>query len=230
MESVAGQNYPNVEHLVVDGGSTDGTVDLLRGGQASWWISEPDRGIFDAMNKAVRAARGEWLYFLGADDSLAAPDVIARCVPEFATDAAVVFGDVRYVGGPRVRSAFGPRLLLRNAVHHQGAFYARELFEGWGYDPAFRLVADYELNLRVYLAHRRVVRVDVVIAECGEGGASRTQLRRAFRETNLVRRRHLGPVANAPLAVAYAGEFALSRILLAWRRHFGRAPEVAGAP
>ena len=70
IESVVRQEYPNIEHIVLDGGSSDGTVDVLRhyDDRIALWRSEPDRGIYDAWNKALREARGEWICFLGADD------------------------------------------------------------------------------------------------------------------------------------------------------------------
>jgi putative colanic acid biosynthesis glycosyltransferase len=211
LESVACQSYSAVEHLVVDGGSSDGTLDILRSWnrRVAWWASEPDRGIYDAMNKGIAEARGDWLYFLGADDALAAPDVVERCAPYLGSGAAMVYGDVRYTTGRSVRSRIGPRLLLHNTVHQQGAFYAARVFEGWRYDPGLKLLGDYDLNLRLYLARERCARAEVVVAECAEGGASRARLREAFRETNLVRRRHVGAVADLALSAIYAVEFAL---------------------
>src|SRR5512138_2868657 len=76
IESVAGQTYPNVEHLVADGGSADGTTGVLRRAGVAWWVSEPDRGIYDAINKGIDESHGEWLYFLGADDVVATPDAL----------------------------------------------------------------------------------------------------------------------------------------------------------
>jgi putative colanic acid biosynthesis glycosyltransferase len=210
LESVAGQTYRGVEHVVVDGGSTDGTLDVLRAWdeRLAWWVSEPDRGIYDAMNKGIDAARGEWIYFLGADDTLAAPDVVERCLPHLRSGVALVYGDVRYSTGQRLRSIAGPELLIGNTVHHQGALYAARVFDGWRYDPTFRLIADYELNLRLYLAKEPRVRADVVIADCAEAGASRTRIRQSFREMNAIRRRHVGWLANAPLTVLLAAHFA----------------------
>ncbi len=70
IESVLSQDYPNIEHIVLDGGSTDGTVAILRKyqDQIAFWQSEPDKGVFDAWNKGLDLARGEWIAFLGADD------------------------------------------------------------------------------------------------------------------------------------------------------------------
>lgn len=210
IQSVAEQTYPGVEHLVVDGASTDGTADLLRArnDRLAWWTSEPDRGIYDAMNKGIDAARGDWLYFLGADDRLASPDAIERCVPYLLRGAALIYGEVRYSTGRRFPSQVGWPLLIGNTVHHQSAFYAARVFHSWRYDSSLRLIADYELNLRLYLAGERCERADVVVAECAEGGASRGHIVRAFRETNAVRRRHIGGLLSAPFTVLLAANFA----------------------
>jgi glycosyltransferase involved in cell wall biosynthesis len=210
LESVAGQGYPDVEHVVVDGASTDGTVDVLRAHARPGlrWTSEPDGGIYDAMNKGIARARGAWIHFLGADDALAAPDVLERVAPALRSGAALVYGDVRHPTGLRFRSRVGPRLLVGNTVHHQGAFYAARVFDGWRYDTSLRVVADYELNLRLYRAGAPCVRADVVVAECGDTGASNVRVWQAFREMNRVRRRCLGAPASAALAVLLSGELA----------------------
>jgi glycosyltransferase involved in cell wall biosynthesis len=186
-------------------------VEVLRSwdDRLAWWISEPDRGIYDAMNKGIAAAQGDWLYFLGADDVLAGADVLARCARHLEDGAALVYGDVRYPAGRRVRSRAGPRLLLHNTVHHQAAFYARRVFEDFRYDASLQVVADYELNLKLYLSRERCVRADVVVAQCAEGGVSRARIGQAFRETNAVRRRYLGAVASAGLKAVFAAELGL---------------------
>ena len=79
IQSVLNQTYGNVEHIIIDGGSTDGTLDILRryDDTVDYWVSEPDKGIFGAMNKGVRAATGEWVNFLNSDDFYASPYVLA---------------------------------------------------------------------------------------------------------------------------------------------------------
>lgn len=210
LESVAAQTHPAVEHLIVDGGSSDGTLDLLRAWdkRLAWWISEPDRGIYDAMNKGIAVARGEWVYFLGADDVLASPDVIERCARLFQGGTALVHGSVRYSNGREVPSFFGPGLLVGNTVHHQGAFYAARVFEAWRYDLSFPLIADYELNLKLYRSRERAVRAEIVVATCADAGQSRTRVWQAFREMNAIRRRHVGTIASIPLSALLALNFA----------------------
>lgn len=222
LDSVQAQSHPEVEHLIVDAASTDGTVDVLRGhgDRIAWWRSEEDGGIYDAMNKGIAAARGSWICFLGADDALAGPDVLAQVASRLDPGLSLAYGDVRYPAGRRVRSRLGPRILLRNTVHHQGAFYAARTFRDFRYDASLRLIADYELNLRLYVARAPCRRLPVLVAECADAGASRVRLREAFRETNAVRRKVLGPVTGTALGMAYALEF--GAFLLAGRTARGR--------
>ena len=214
IDSVGGQSYRNIQYVVVDGGSKDGTPDLLArsSGVVSDWLSEPDEGIYDAMNKGISLAKGDWILFLGSDDALADPDVVSRCVsrlekaarvaPEpVAVPVAVGFGDVVYGDGRRFRSRLGPATLLRNTVHHQGAFYAASLFRDFRYDSSLALVADWELNLAVYRRGLRWVALDEVVSVCDAGGESgRIGNRvRTTREFNAIRSRHLPPLASALL-------------------------------
>jgi glycosyltransferase involved in cell wall biosynthesis len=224
LDSVAAQTLLGIEHLVVDGGSMDGTVELLRARneRVAWWTSEPDRGIYDAMNKGVAQARGAWIYFLGADDVLAAPDVLERIEGKLRHGPAVVYGDVRFTNGHRFRSAAGRKLLVGNTIHHQGAFYAARVFDGWRFDAALRIAADYELNLRLYRAGERFDRADVVVAECGDEGASNARLGESYREMNQVRRRYVSAPVSGALALVLGAEVGAYRLLRSVRRATSR--------
>lgn len=223
IKSVVAQSYQNLEYIVIDGGSTDGTLDTIQryGGRIDFWLSESDSGIYDAMNKGIEVARGAWLYFLGADDVLARPDVVAVVAPHLADSLDLVYGAVRYPDGKVVRSGIGPRTLLHNTVHHQGAFYNASLFRRWRYDASLRIVSDYELNLLLYRGGARCRRLDEIIAICGDTGVSLTALVEVFRETNVIRRRHVGAAMNAVSFLLFLVEFSLYRLVLAlksgWR-------------
>jgi glycosyltransferase involved in cell wall biosynthesis len=157
LESAINQDYPNVEHIVVDGGSTDRTVDILRqfDGQIALWRSEPDRGVPDAWNKALQEARGDWICFLGADDELLSHSVSAYIAlaeqnpqAEFLS-AKVTFvhpsGYERTVGKPWTWKRFSRTM----CTPHPGSMHRRDLFERLGnYDTSFPIVQDYELLLR----------------------------------------------------------------------------------
>lgn len=213
--SVLEQDYPNLQYIVVDGASTDGTTAILQSfGDRICWVSEPDDGIYDAINKGVALARGDWLYFLGADDRLSGPGVLSAVSRYLDDSLALAFGTIRYPDGRRVKSSLGPRTLLHNTVHHQGAFYNARLFSQWRYDSVLRIVADYELNLLLHLRGEPYRRMDEQIALCGDLGVSVTRWREAVRETDAVRARHTGTLLNAACSALNALEMALYRLVL----------------
>src|SRR6478609_6660381 len=94
LQSVLEQDFDDVEYVVIDGGSTDGSIEIIRKYEAriGYWRSEPDKGLYDAMNKAVQAARGRWLLFLGADDVLVGR--LSEIVPHLTDERTVYYGDV----------------------------------------------------------------------------------------------------------------------------------------
>jgi len=191
LESVWAQDGDWWELLVIDGASTDGTAEIVKrqAGCLAYWQSQPDRGIYDAMNQGVDRARGQWLYFLGADDQLE-PGVLAQVQPFLREPAVLCYGDVRFSNGAVMQSAMNSRMVFQNMVHHQAAFYHRSLFADFRYDTSLRILSDYELNLRIYLQGLPTRRMDLTIAHCYAGGAS-SQLPLSLRETNQVRRRYL---------------------------------------
>ena len=129
MESVGGQTYENLEYLVDDGASTDGTPEMLAGyaGRLARYVSEPDGGIYDAMNKGAAMATGEWLIFMNAGDVFAAPDVLSRVFAEDRRQADVIYGDV--VKGGQVKPAESPRNGHRMYFCHQSSLVRRSVFE-----------------------------------------------------------------------------------------------------
>jgi len=174
--SVRGQGFTDFEHLVVDGGSHDRTLAIARRHPQVICISEPDRGVYDAMNKAIARARGEWIYFLGADDVLHADDVLERISGQLVEPYDVVYGDVvgpRFAGA-RYDGTFDAAKLLRRNICHQALFVHRRLFERLGgFDLRYPINADWEHNLRWYFDPRTRARyVDLVVAEFAEGGMS----------------------------------------------------------
>lgn len=157
--SVINQSYDNVEYIIIDGGSTDGTVDILRKYEHAidYWVSEPDNGIYDAWNKAVHLASGEWIAFLGADDLYldgaleAYVNLIAEC-----QDIQLDYISSRVIlsAGDRVLRIIGQKWNWKTFqrymnVAHVGSLHSRSLFEKYGlYDTTYRICGDYELLLR----------------------------------------------------------------------------------
>ena len=124
IEGVKGQTYPNREHIVIDGGSTDGTLDILNAHhEVDLWISEPDRGIYDAMDKGIDLSRGTWLYFLGVDDVLNSPGTLASVFGgSLALDGVdLIVGNVLTPRGV-FSGRFGRGLYFKNTVLIRGCF------------------------------------------------------------------------------------------------------------
>lgn len=190
------------ELIVIDGGSTDGTREWLEAQRSRIRIlvSESDGGVYDAMNKGVAAARTEWVLFLGADDRLASRTVLAVLAPVLArSDAGVVAGEAVYADGRRYRLRLPLHPIARNFVHHQAAFYRHHLLEAdGGFDLTFRIMADYEMNLRLWRSGTRFEAVPAQIAVCGVGGLSDHGRWQGYREEIAVRHRYFPPLASAP--------------------------------
>ncbi|WP_266362886.1 glycosyltransferase family 2 protein [Tellurirhabdus rosea] len=157
LRSVGQQSYPQVEHIIIDGGSTDGTVELIRqyADQVVYWVSEPDGGIYDAWNKGIRASRGEWICFLGADDTLE-PDALATYARylqheapagcEFVSSRLVMVNEAGQTLETLGQAWHWPTFQRYMNVTHVGALHARSLFERGGlYDTSYRVIGDYEL-------------------------------------------------------------------------------------
>ena len=177
--SVSGQYYPQVEFIIIDGGSTDGTLDVIREQQEkiTTWISEPDKGIYDAMNKGLERATGDWVNFMNAGDVFA--------------NAEVMYGDsiAGYPGYCVFRAALPADQLWKGMVcNHQSLFLRRAVIADTGYDLSFRIGADHELLYRLYLRGCRFVKVPVTVAIWKTGGVSdRRQVKSAMERYRLVK-------------------------------------------
>lgn len=151
LASVAQHRCPGVEYLVIDGGSTDGTVERLRHStaQIDFWSSEPDRGIYDAMNKGVLHARGRWIHFLGCDDELALD--LAVIIPLLQDARTVYYGDSYWIHSGRTYD--GPftaaKLALTN-ICHQSIFYPRSALVKHPFDLRYRQQADWVVNMQCF--------------------------------------------------------------------------------
>ena len=207
LESVAAQRGVEVEHIVVDGGSTDGTVEAIRKFEAERipllrsttttpdddfrWISERDDGMYDALNKGMRMATGDVIGILNADDVFAADDVLARIARLFDCPIDGCYGDIRFVkelGGPTVRYCSGRWFspwMFRFGVQtaHPSTFFRRACFEKWGgYSLDYGMYGDFELLCRFMWKNRAKMRyVPICTTVMRFGGAStdgwRTNLR-----------------------------------------------------
>ncbi len=145
IQSVASQDYPHIEHILVDGNSSDGTLEIIKkhSDKISHWISEPDSGIYDAMNKGVKIATGEIVGILNSDDIYADDKIISTIVKQFEKDIDAVFGDVFFVS---------PNDLERPVRHYSAKHWSPGKFT-WGFmppHPSFFVRKEYYDRLGLY--------------------------------------------------------------------------------
>ncbi len=181
LDSVSAQDHDPVEHIVVDGASTDGTLDLVKHHVSPIrLISEPDDGIYDAMNKGLRLATGEVVCFLNADDAFASARTLSLVAAAFAGSDSpdIVTGRVEFVDAERGRFAaacrFSHDLLARGRQPpHPSTFYRRTVFDRLGdYDLRYRIAADFELFCRMAEAGVRCRPIEEVLTTFACAGAS----------------------------------------------------------
>jgi glycosyltransferase involved in cell wall biosynthesis len=200
--SVLAQPADLAEVLVIDGGSQDETVDVLKSYESRVrWVSEPDHGIYDAMNKGIAMSRGRYLYFLGAGDTLR-PDVLgqfARRLPGRAI--GFVYGNV-FMHDKNVvwDGPWTPRKFRTRTPCQQAIFYDRRIFERHGgFELRFRAMADYAMNIRCFGDPKiRKIFVDAIIADYEGAGFSATFRDEAFyAERPALLKEHLGIVPES---------------------------------
>lgn len=193
MESVLAQTYADVEHIIVDGGSTDGSMDIVRrmeplyGGRLRY-VSEPDGGIYDALNKGIRMATGDVVGILHSDDCFTAPDVLERVAGAMADGGVeAVYGDVHYVRADNPQqcvryysaSRFSRSHMLMGCMPPHPSFYCRREVYGrfGGYRTDMRISADFEFLLRtLYVGRLRARYIPADFVTMRIGGASTSGL------------------------------------------------------
>lgn len=185
LNSVATQTFSSVEHIVIDGGSSDGTLDILGrfSDNIAYLVSEPDSGIYNAMNKGIRASTGHILFFLNSDDYL--PDNmvfqdVAECFRK-ASCPDLVYGNILWDSNgkyhlQRQPSTINRRYLARRTLIHQSIFAKSSLFETTGvFSEDYRIVGDYDWLLRVFLERApRAIHLNRIVCVMGTAGASWT--------------------------------------------------------
>jgi glycosyltransferase involved in cell wall biosynthesis len=237
MQSVIGQDIEEVDYVVIDGGSTDSTVDIIKryADKISYWHSKPDRGIGHAFNLGVEHSRGEWILFLNADDYFCRNDALRLLGSHAATSGSdVIYGRVQPVSrepSPRlIRQAvgwpFSPwGFLLKDLIPHPAALTSRAYFTQVGpFREDLKIVLDYEHYLRSYRKLKAVFLPDVV-THMRTGGISND---RALCLEEMLHAQKLNavlpPIAQALLETFIRSKAATGRVVRALPWPLGAAP------
>ena len=213
LESVRSQTYGDIEHIIVDGASTDGTKELIINYQLSIinsqspkvrWISEPDNGIYNALNKGIAMATGDVIGFLHSDDVLYSPDSIGQIAAAFESSGAdVVYGDLEYRHGDKVVRRWRSNAFRRGDLKygwmppHPTVYVRREVYRQVGpYDEWFRISADYDMILRIFTAGYKTRYIPQVLVAMETGGASNRDAKARLSKTQedyfVLKKNHVG--------------------------------------
>ena len=188
IESVLNQTYKDIEYIVIDGGSTDGTIDIINSykGKITKFISEPDNGIYDGLNKGILKATGDIIGFLHSDDVYMDNTVIEKVVNKFYGGYDGVYGDLIYVSkndGKIIRywksGDFNINKLKKGWMPpHPTLFLKREIYNKYGlFDTSFKIAADYDFMLRILKHNIKIAYIPEVLYKMRVGGESNKSIK-----------------------------------------------------
>ena len=189
INSIISQDYDDIECIVVDAGSTDGTVEIIKGfgDRINTFISEPDRGIYDGLNKGISLATGDVIAFLHSDDVYAHETVISNVVGFFDNDTQGVYGDLVYTDKVDMSKVFrywkscdfSPSLLSKGWMPpHPTLFLRREVYQKYGtFDTSFKIAGDYDFMLRILKDNIVVKYLPQVVYKMRVGGESNRSIK-----------------------------------------------------
>ena len=198
MLSVLHQTYNNIEYIVIDGGSKDGTVEIINKykDRLSYWVSEPDKGIYDAMNKGIASATGDWILFMNAGDAFYSEDALEAFVPEIEEDTDIAYGNMMVLLEDYQYKFINKNHDLKNLkslsmLPHQATFTRLSYHKQHPFDISFVCAADYNFFYQAYFKDKCKFQYIPVIVSTFDGveGLSSTQGKYALREFPIIQGR-----------------------------------------
>lgn len=195
IQSVLQQSYPHIEYIIIDGGSSDGTVDIIKKYEQglAYWISEKDKGVSDAFNKGIEKAKGEIIGLINADDWYERDTV--KKVVEAISSYDVCYGDLRYWKKEKPEVVFtGDHRYLQHemTLNHPTVFIRRSIYQQFGqFDLAYKYAMDYDLLLRLKLKGCRFIHIPEVLANMRWEGISDQQWLKACREVSAIKNKYM---------------------------------------
>lgn len=218
--SILSQSYSNIEYIIIDGASSDGTLEIIKQYESgvSCWISEPDKGIYDAMNKGLQRATGDYVWFINAGDSLYTSDIvqqIASLVQKKKVLPDIIYGetiivdeDGKSLGKRRLKAP--DKLTWKSfrmgmLVCHQSFITKRTIAPL--YDLTYRYSADFEWCIRCMKNARRIYNTRMVLSNFLDGGVSTTQRKASLKERYNIMCQYYGSVSTSLLHIWFAIRF-----------------------
>ena len=177
IESVINQSCKDFEYIIIDGGSTDGSVDVIRqyADRINYWISEPDKGVYNAMNKGVAQAHGEYLNFMNSGDWFYNNDVLKDVFPHLDSD--IVTGQAFYEN--KIHGFFKQNITMldffKGSLEHQATFIRKNLFSNKLYDESFKIISDWKFFVETLIYdHASFHSINVLVCNFDTTGISRS--------------------------------------------------------
>ncbi len=202
ISSIQEQSYSSIEHVIIDGGSTDGTLELIKKNQdkITYWVSEPDKGLYDAMNKGLKAAKGDYVWFMNAGDLIHTPNTTLEIFDGEGELADIYYGDTmivdesyKEIGLRRLRPP--EKLTWRGfqkgmLVCHQAILVKRELADE--YDKRYSHSADFDWVIKALKKAQYIKNTNAILASFLDGGHSKQNIKPSLKERFHSMRRHYG--------------------------------------
>ncbi len=223
--SILSQSYPNIEYLIIDGGSKDGTVDIIKqyAPGIAYWVSEPDKGLYDAMNKGLKQATGDYVWFINAGDTLQSAATVQRIAMKIGKRSSlpdIIYGETSIVdadGKPLgMRRLKAPKQLTWKSfrmgmlVCHQSFIAKRTIAPE--YDLQYRLSADYDWCIRCLKQAKSIYNTKMILSNYLEEGLSTQQRKASLKERYEVMCKYYGKFAT----IILHGWFALRFYYAKW--------------
>lgn len=180
IKSVINQSYRNIEYIIIDGASNDGTLNVIKQYQnkIDIFISEPDNGIYDAMNKALKLASGDFIIFINANDHFYSDKTIEECVNFFHNSTSLYYGKALFYKNSSKTTTFefGEKIdafkLAKKNICHQTIFYPKSYYKKNSFNMEFKILSDWEYNMRAYSKKIKFCFIDKIIAYYEYSGIS----------------------------------------------------------
>lgn len=222
--NVLSQSYPNIEYIVIDGASTDKTVDIIKQYESgfAYWSSEPDKGIYDAMNKGLQKATGDYVWFINAGDTLSTSDTVQQVVSLIGKKKVlpdIIYGETMIVdengqslGNRRLKA---PAKLTWKSfrmgmlVCHQSFITKRAIAPL--YNLAYRYSADFDWCIRCMQQTKRIYNTRITLSNFLSGGVSTTQHKASLKERYNIMCQYYGVVSTSLLHIWFAIRFYFSK-------------------